>query len=359
MTSDRKDVFGLGSLANPNYADHRAPATEQGFISGIPSPSETNLFSEPPEKVESTADALQRRLDEVEKNIGCQVFGPPSTTPRAPEWGAECDSHDVAPNVSTLQSHDQHLQNVNDHFGDPSMTPDAPSGSCAPSRSDDDTFARPITMSNEGIQHTEEARKRDRLASALGALSIGTDGFLDADRERDRKLMMIEEIEDLVNLFRDDGDDVSHIHIPNPEEPFDTIQGTLKILKRHNDRRRFGTLADECIMLAATSLETICDGNRVMMGFRPDLRGWSNHVRSKLRRMSHDTSQIASSVMNDYNIGPGMRLMLELVPNLIMYARDKSMKNAAIKSAPEAASEAPANADDSEFDSAVDRLRKK
>jgi hypothetical protein len=159
---------------------------------------------------------------------------------------------------------------------------------------------------------------------------------------------MIEEIEDLVALFKDDGEDVSKVAIPTVEDPFETIQCTLKILKRHNDRRRFGNLADDCIMLAAMSLENICDGQRDMFGFRPDLRGWSSHVRAKLRRMHHDTSQIASSIMNDYNIGPGMRLVVELIPNLIMYARNKSIKQEGGKDS---------NAEDPEFDSAVERLR--
>jgi hypothetical protein len=206
-------------------------------------------------------------------------------------------------------------------------------------------------MSAEGAHHTEEAFKRDKLTSALSALSIGTDGFLDADRERDHKLVAIEEIEDLRALFAEDGEDVSRIVVPTPDDSLETIESTRKILRRHNDRRRFGTLADECIMLAATSLETLCDGERDWLGFRPDLRGWSGHVRSKLRRMHHDTSQIASSVMNDYNIGPGMRLMLELVPNLIMFAHAKATKKAGAS--------ATSAGDDADFEGAVHRLRDK
>jgi hypothetical protein len=39
--------------------------------------------------------------------------------------------------------------------------------------------------------------------------------------------------------------------------------------------------------------------------------------------MRHDTSTLVSGVMHDYNIGPGMRIVLELVPNMFMYARRK------------------------------------
>jgi hypothetical protein len=321
--ADKKNVFGLSSLANPAYSSPQATSIEQSFITG----SEQDAVDGGAQEI-SAADMLQKRMDEVEKNIGCPIFS--ATAP------AQASSS-LQPSEIAFDS--QGMSGATSAFG----------GAAEATVAQNDYY-HPITMSNEGIQHTEEAQKRDRMASALSALSIGTDGFLDADHERDRKLIMIEEIEDLVNLFRDDGEDISHIKVPTVEDPIETIECTLKILKRHNDRLRFGNLADDCIMLMARSLETLCDGQREWLGFRPDLRGWSHHVRSKLRRMHHDTSQIASSLMNDYNIGPGSRLFLELVPNLIMYARDRS--NGPVEGSERAA-------DNPEFDAAVDRLRKK
>lgn len=335
--ANKKDVYGLGSLTNPAYSSPQSTAIEQSFIAG--DTSIPNAGNPVPEI--STADMLQKRIDEVEKSIGCPIFSSSSAASSA--------RTDLS-----LDLRSESFPDESDFAFKPAASSDFRSGdgsasSAAHLDQGSDQYYHPIRMSNEGIQHTEEAQKRDRLTSALSALSIGTDGFLDAEHERDRKLMMIEEIEDLVNLFRDDGENVEHIKVPTIDDTFETIECTLKILKRHNDRRRFGTLADDCIMLMATSLETLCDGQREWIGFRPDLRGWSNHVRSKLRRMHHDTSQIASSLMNDYNIGPGARLFLELVPNLIMYARDRSAH----------ASSADPNADNPEFDAAVDRLRKK
>jgi hypothetical protein len=290
MISDKKDIFGLGGLTNPSYTVDQSAIIEKSFISdGDSAPADAQET-----EAESTSAELQRRLAEIERNVGCAVFGPSASEPAPP----------------------------------PREEP-----------------ARPqITLSTEGLRHTEEAQKRDRLASALSALSIGSDGFLDADHELDRKLMMIEEIEDLVTTFKEEGESMDHVHIPDKNDPIETIQCTLKILKKHNDRKRYGNLADDCLMLAATSLEMLCDGKRSWIGFKPDLSGWASHVRAKLRRMHHDTSQIASSVMNDYNIGPAARLVLELVPNMIMYARNKSAKNA------EGASSDPV------FDSAINDL---
>lgn len=341
--ANKKDVYGLGSLTNPAYSSPQSSAIEQSFITG--SVTIPNAGNSVPEI--STDEMLQKRIDEVEQSIGCSIFSSSSASTTRADLKPES-----FPDESDLRS--DFRSDFRSEYGSGSASSSAISSASAASsaaRLDQgfDQYYHPLKMSNEGIQHTEEAQKRDRLTSALSALSIGTDGFLDAEHERDRKLIMIEEIEDLVHLFRDDGEDVDHIKVPTIDDTFETIECTLKILKRHNDRRRFGTLADDCIMLMATSLETLCNGQREWIGFRPDLRGWSNHVRSKLRRMHHDTSQIASSIMNDYNIGPGARLFLELVPNLIMYARDKSTH----------ASSADPNADNPEFDAAIDRLRNK
>jgi len=177
-------------------------------------------------------------------------------------------------------------------------------------------------MSAAGVARTDDAIKHERMQSAMAALAIQGDDILIADREQDVKISMIEEIRDLRQTAIDDGDDVEQIAIPTVDESIDTIRTMLMILRRHNDRKRFSALADDCIMVGAKCLESICDGEHAIFGFRPDLRGWSNHVRAKLRRMRHDTSQIANSVIGD-GIGPGMRLLIELLPSMIMYAHDR------------------------------------
>ena len=51
------------------------------------------------------------------------------------------------------------------------------------------------------------------------------------------------------------------------------------------------------------------------------MTGWSKSVGVKLRRMKHDTSTIVSNAMNEYNVGPGTRIFLELIPNAFVHAR--------------------------------------
>ncbi|MFA5176689.1 MAG: hypothetical protein WC440_00900 [Candidatus Omnitrophota bacterium] len=363
MDSDRQSVFGLGSLVNPAYADASATNTESQIIRG--------LAQQTPAR--NSSDILKEKMDEIEGRLGFRIFDDSqqaSTSTRT----------STGTGTSTSTHSDEHARYAGDSDerpGDDGIDMSAsaqtqylpmqqPQQSRAqtdpepirertvdeyrdvPRASDSDGY-RAIPMSNEGMRFTDEEMKRGRVMNALSALRIGADGFLDSDREHDMKVSAIEEIEDLVALFKDNGEDVSHIHVPTIDESLEIIQSTLTLLKRHNDRRRFGSVADDCIMMAASGLEYLFDGNRSFFGFKPNLSGWKSHVRTKLRRMRHDTSQIASSLMNDYNFGPISRLIIELVPSMIMYAGQHSGGGARQE-------EHTAEAD---FDSAIDRLRTK
>ena len=69
------------------------------------------------------------------------------------------------------------------------------------------------------------------------------------------------------------------------------------------------------------------DGQKEYMGRQPDLRGWSATVNIKLRRMRYDTSTFVSEVMQDYNLGHGTRIMLDLLPSLFLYCKMKKTQN--------------------------------
>jgi hypothetical protein len=43
--------------------------------------------------------------------------------------------------------------------------------------------------------------------------------------------------------------------------------------------------------------------------------------------MRHDTAQVTGSLLNNYHFGVGGRILLELVPSMITYARDHSGAN--------------------------------
>lgn len=94
-----------------------------------------------------------------------------------------------------------------------------------------------------------------------------------------------------------------------------------------NDRNRFGTFGEEIILLGCKLLENVFDGKRVYFNSRPDLTGWSDTARTKLVRSRYHTSMIISNFIANKNITPTFRLLLELVPNAILYANRKKNDN--------------------------------
>ena len=64
----------------------------------------------------------------------------------------------------------------------------------------------------------------------------------------------------------------------------------------------------------------ILDGKRKIGPYQPDLGGWHNEVRTKLRRMRYETATIVSDIVREYNVGPFSRLLLELVPSAVIYS---------------------------------------
>jgi hypothetical protein len=68
-------------------------------------------------------------------------------------------------------------------------------------------------------------------------------------------------------------------------------------------------------------MEYLFDGKQEWFGRKPDLVGWSDTVKVKLRRMRFETSTFVQEVMQEYNMSAGFRLSLELIPSMFLYSR--------------------------------------
>ena len=102
-------------------------------------------------------------------------------------------------------------------------------------------------------------------------------------------------------------------------------KNVYKILRLKNDRNRYCSFAEEIILAGAQGIEHLFDGKKEWFGRKPDLVGWHQTVKVKLRRMRFETSTMVQGVMQEYNMSPGMRLMLELIPSMFLYSRQRSL----------------------------------
>jgi hypothetical protein len=167
------------------------------------------------------------------------------------------------------------------------------------------------------------SQSEDYLDEALRTYSGGqSDVSVEREREEDLKATLLEDIDELISELSSETPPVDLSRIPkvNQDSPLDLVKKVHKILRMKYDRRRCNTLGSEVILAGAQGLGYICDGKRKIGPFCPNLEGWHNTVRPKLRRMKYETSTIVSNIMQEYNMGPVTRVLLELIPSAFLYS---------------------------------------
>lgn len=176
--------------------------------------------------------------------------------------------------------------------------------------------------------HLEDMTIEERKQNVIGQVFNDMDEdnnspilSIEKEKEEDEKARKLEQISFLLSALEEENEDLSRIPKVGHSNTRDEIDAVLKVLVLKNDRKRCCTFAEEAILLGAHGLEYAFDGHRTYFGFRPDLVDWHKSVAVKLRRMRADTSQVVSNVMQQYNLGPATRLVLELLPNMVLYSR--------------------------------------
>jgi hypothetical protein len=169
---------------------------------------------------------------------------------------------------------------------------------------------------------TDEQKRQTVLRNAI-ASDEGLKFSVEKEKEEDDKAILLEQIDTLLEGLRDDSIDVSRIPHVDSSSSIEDIENVHKTLRLKNDRNRYCSFAEECILAGSGGLEWAFDGKKSYFGRRPNVDGWSSTVQVKLRRMRYDTSTFVSGVMQDYNLSHGTRIMLELLPSLFLYSKMK------------------------------------
>lgn len=183
--------------------------------------------------------------------------------------------------------------------------------------------------------------REEHLDEALRAYS-GYDKEIDVDRENDEdtKGILLEDIDELRNELDSNGQNIQRIPEVTSDSSLDDIKKVHNILRRKYDRNRCNSFGTELILATAQGLEYAFDGKRKWGPYSPDLTGWHNTIRPKLRRMRYETSTIVSGIMQEYNIGPTARILLELVPSAFLYSKMRKEQHGKANYSPDAMSEA-------------------
>jgi hypothetical protein len=171
---------------------------------------------------------------------------------------------------------------------------------------------------------TQEERKQEKIHQVLNNIDDRELEFnIEKEKEEDDRASMMEQIDMLKITLEDDGIDISGVPKLCKNSSIKEVQTVYKIMRLKNDRNRYCSFAEELILSGAYGFEYLFDGKKEWFGRQPDLTGWSSTVKIKLRRMKFETSTFVGEVMAEYNMSAGMRLVLELIPSMFLYSRNR------------------------------------
>jgi hypothetical protein len=177
-------------------------------------------------------------------------------------------------------------------------------------------------------QMTAEESKQSHVNKVIGNLDKYNDDdadLINQEDEEDEMARIMEQIDLLRSNLESEGVDLSRIKEVTSTTEKKEAKGVLRILQIKNDRLRYCDFFEEGILAVAYGMESVFDGQREVFGSKIDLTGYSDTVKVKLRRMRYDTSTFVSNMMKGYNIGSGWRIVLELIPSLFLYSRDRKL----------------------------------
>jgi hypothetical protein len=167
---------------------------------------------------------------------------------------------------------------------------------------------------------TQEQQNQKFVDSIVESNNISTYNIEDENRE-DLKLTLLEKIDNLTEELEDDGIALDKIPKVDYHSNLEQIEYVAKLLMLKANRNRYATLGEEFILALASGLEILCNGERELLGVKPDLQGYSDVVKVKLRRLRNETSQIVGGVVEKYEISPLTTLLIELIPSLFLHSK--------------------------------------
>jgi hypothetical protein len=171
---------------------------------------------------------------------------------------------------------------------------------------------------------TEEQQNQKFVDNVLSTNNSNSNNFnynIEDENREDLKLTLLEKIDNLTEELEDDGISLDKIPKVDYHSNLEQIEYVAKLLMLKANRNRYATLGEEFILALASGLEMLCNGDRQILGIRPDLQGYSDVVKVKLRRLRNETSQVVGNVVEKYEISPITTLLIELIPSLFLHSK--------------------------------------
>lgn len=179
-------------------------------------------------------------------------------------------------------------------------------------------------------RYTEEERRQSQIDRALDDMDTQQESrnLLDQEDEEDELARIMEQADMLREYLRSQNPKlVERVPEIQPDTPMRDARIILKTLQRKNDSLRSVDMFEEGMLSIAYGVEQIFDGKREIFGFKIDLTGWSDTLKVKLKRMRYHTGAFIKEIMHDYDINHGWYIVLEILPSMLLYTKDRRTQN--------------------------------
>ena len=212
----------------------------------------------------------------------------------------------------------------------------------SPSGGYQSSISRGRDSSGDFHKYTQEQIRRKHIENVIGSSAGGfgarAGGFGDGagesyhndyfsrEREAEAKADALGEISLLLSDLEEEGANLKGIRDVDSNSSLADVRSTLMALRYRSDSMRCASTAGEVLMLAAKAVEKFFNGEREMMGYRPNMSGWSNTVAPKIRRLKPSMGRVMHDVMEERGVGPISRLAMEILPSAVMYGVTRSQQ---------------------------------
>ncbi len=174
-------------------------------------------------------------------------------------------------------------------------------------------------------QKTREEQLQSHISHALESVpKMHID--MDQEIEDERKSYLLEQIESLKDDLDELGIATDRIPFVSSDSPLKQVDDVHKRLMFKYNKLKYNSMAEEGLVAGATLLEVMFNGKNEYFGCRPDITGYSDVVKSKLKRIRFETSTAVSRFVSTYNIGGPSMIAMELLPSLITQSQRRRLQ---------------------------------
>lgn len=150
---------------------------------------------------------------------------------------------------------------------------------------------------------------------------------MEQENEKEQKNHLLEVIESLKDDLEELGVKVDRIPNVSYDSSLQAIEDVHKRLLFKYNKIKYNAIAEEALIACANLLELMFNGKNEYFGVKPDVIGYSDVVKSKLKRIRFETSTAVSKFVTHYDIGIFPRIAMELLPSLITQSQRRRFQN--------------------------------